>query len=65
MSSTLIVCEAMTQAILSLARLRQRIEKNLAEPRAIITVHRIGYKYICCRCVVDGLQLSVQAADRL
>jgi DNA-binding response OmpR family regulator len=29
-----------------IARLRQKIEENPAEPQIIITVHRIGYKFI-------------------
>jgi DNA-binding response OmpR family regulator len=29
-----------------IARLRQKIEENPAEPRFIITVHRIGYKFL-------------------
>jgi DNA-binding response OmpR family regulator len=29
-----------------IARLRQKIEENPAEPQFIITVHRIGYKFI-------------------
>ncbi len=29
-----------------IARLRQKIEENSAEPQHIITVHRIGYKFI-------------------
>ena len=27
------------------ARLRQKVEKNPADPRYIITVHRLGYKF--------------------
>ena len=29
-----------------IARLRQKIEENPAEPRHIITVHRMGYKFL-------------------
>lgn len=29
-----------------IARLRQKIEKNAAEPEHIITVHRVGYKFL-------------------
>lgn len=29
-----------------IARLRQKIEQNPAEPRHIITVHRVGYKFL-------------------
>jgi DNA-binding response OmpR family regulator len=29
-----------------IARLRQKIEKNPAEPQHIITIHRIGYKFL-------------------
>ena len=29
-----------------IARLRQKIEENPAEPQHIITVHRVGYKFL-------------------
>jgi DNA-binding response OmpR family regulator len=28
------------------ARLRQKIEKNAGEPEHLITVHRVGYKFL-------------------